>query len=479
MIDKKTLESLPYTNFHLHTHFSIQDGVSPPRDHIVEALAKGHRGFAITDHGVMSGCIQTYKLARDPEFLKELGRTSPVPVVLGSEMYISRDLAERNPKKKYNHVTVLAKNEIGYRNLCYLTSIASLEDHFYSRPRISLAELFAHKEGLIVTSGCFIGMIPMAITEGTGEEESLIELFKSEFGSDFYIEFHITDIRKKWSNELKTHVDQGFNPQEKVNLRLLELAAKYDVKVIIAQDAHMPKKEHYAIQSIMIWGSPSGKSGWHFSEAYFTMSVPELYEKCLKITPYLTDEMFVACCMNSEEVLQKCKNYTLDFQPQLPEIKYEEHPVNADETLEDKLVYLEEAFADIDPEFSKLLNVSRSDIAMRTSLKVIVQNNKIDLTDDKYRIRLIEEINTIQRNGIVKLIDYFMLLEDVTRFVRNNAHARGYGRGSGAGSLFAYSLDITDADPVKYNLLFSRFLTKERVGKYTFDFPELPRTEKR
>jgi DNA polymerase III alpha subunit len=181
--------------------------------------------------------------------------------------------------------------------------------------------------------------------------------------------------------------------------------------------------------------------------------------------------------MNTVEVLNKCKNLTLEFEPILPKIKHEENPVNKNENLEKKLNVLKGSFEGIDDEFVSLIKLSESDDAFRTALKIIIKNKKVDFTNDQYRERLIFEIKTIQRNGIIKLIDYFLLLEDVTNFVRSNGHMKGPGRGSAGGSLFAYALDITDVDPIKYNLLFSRFLAKDRIGTMDFEIPELSKKE--
>jgi DNA polymerase-3 subunit alpha len=433
MLSKEELSKIRFVNTHLHTMYSILDGVGTVSDHICQNLHKGHEGMAITDHGVMSGCIQLYKMSKDKDFLKKIGRDKPVPIIMGSELYITRSISERNPEKKYNHITVLAKNEVGYRNLCELTSIASKEDHFYSRPRIELSELFKYKEGLIITSGCFIGMIPQAIYRETGEEEDLLLMFKKEFGDDFYLELHLSDISKVWEKTLKKHVNQGFNPQEKVNRRIIELGKQHNIKTVISLDSHMPKKEHHFIQSIMIWNSPSGKDGWHFPDAYYTMSVEEMYNKCQKVCPYIDDQLFIDSCAASIEILDKCKDCKLEFEPLLPAMQYQEHPVNTEkelnDTLEARLDQYQKDYAEKDKDFAQLLEVSRTDYALRTALKVIVNNKKVDLDDDIARERLTMETNTIQRNGVVKLIDYFMLLEDVTKFVRENGHARGFGRG--------------------------------------------------
>jgi DNA polymerase-3 subunit alpha len=356
--------------------------------------------------------------------------------------------------------------------LSELTSVASKEDHFYTRPRIAKKELFDKKDGLIVTSGCFIGMIPQAIFKKTGQEDSLVKEFKEQFGEDFYIEIHLSNIDKKWDKTLKKHVKQDSNPQEIVNRRLLELAKIHDVKIIICQDSHMPKKQHHMIQSIMIWNSPSGKDGWHFPDAYYTMSIDDMYEKAKENAPYLSDQDFVDGCKNTIDVLQKCKNLKLNFEPVLPEISHQDNSVNKIPSLEKKLEILAESFWGIDDEFSSLIELSKQDYSLRTALKIIIKNKKIDLTNDEYRARLVHEVKTIQRNGIIKLVDYFLLLEDVTNFVRSNGYMKGPGRGSAGGSLFAYALDITDVDPIKYGLLFSRFLAKERIGTMDFSIPE-------
>jgi DNA polymerase-3 subunit alpha len=427
----------------------------------------------------MSGSLQLYKVAKDKDFLKKLDRTENVPIIIGSELYISLDLAERDVNNKYSNITVLVKNNAGYRNLCHLTSIASLPDHFYSRPRISLAELFQYKEGLIVTSSSFYGLIPKAIHLGTGKEEELFKLFKEEFGDDFYVEIHLRSLKKSWDKTLKQHIDQESDPLEKVNIRLFELANQYNVKVVLAQDSHMPKKEHHFVQTIMIKNAPANKDGWHFPEAYFTMSVAEMYDRKNKVTTYLADLIddakFVEYCENSIEILNKCKDLKLEFSPQLPTIDYASHPLNLNDEFEKKLNDLDVKFKDKDPDFVKVLKFSKRDIALRTALKVIVSNNKIDLDKDDYRQRLTYELNTIQMNGVIRLIDYFMLLEDVTRYGREKEFFRGFGRGSAAGCLLAFALDITDVDPLIFELLFERFLTKDRIGFLDFSIEEVPK----
>lgn len=157
--------------------------------------------------------------------------------------------------------------------------------------------------------------------------------------------------------------------------------------------------------------------------------------------------------------------------PHLPSIKYEESVVNQGDEWELKFQEVKKQVESLHPGMYELFEVAEEDISLKTSLKIMIRNEKVDFKNKVHLERLNEELRVIQRNGIIKLCDYFLLLEDVTHFVRSNGFLRGFGRGSGAGSLVAYALDITDCDPIHFDLLFERFLTKERVGKLNFEIP--------
>lgn len=477
---KERLKSQSYINLHLHTHFSILDGVGKVEDHIVRAHECGHSGVCVTDHGTCAGLLELYTLCHDKKFLKEKLGKNEFPCVLGSEFYIHPNLDERTKEHKYNHVTVLVKNEKGYQNLCRLTALSSLPDHFYSRPRISTKELFDYKEGLIVTSGCFIGMIPQAIHKGTGKEEELLLEFKKEFGEDFYIEIHLGDLSWNWDKGSRTHINTGLNPLDKVNRRLIELAREHNIQAYLTQDAHMPKKEHHLIQNIVIGNSPSGKDGWHFKESYYQMTVEEMHQKKNDAAPYITDEEFLELCQNSLGVLMKCEDLSLKMRLTLPRVNHEEHPVWGDERIESKFQALKLYFKDIDPRAYELFELAETDKSLKLALKIIVKNSKKKrikshspgdsaLLNPEYRERLIDEIKTIQFNGVIKLIDYFLPIEDVvSNCITKIGGTKSFGRGSGAGSLFTYLLDLTMVDPILYNLTFSRFMISERIGRFNF-----------
>lgn len=479
-LPKELLKSLPFVNLRTYSHYSMMLAVGTVKDHLKAAMDLGHKGMALTDNGSLAGAIQLYSLAREKNF----------PFALGANLFITEDILLKDPEHKYDRLVVFAKNWVGYQNLCRLISISSQEDHMYYRPRISFEELFQHKEGLIVSASDASSPFGHHILNSTGLEEELFLRFKEEFKDDFFVEISLADLSQRWNKELKAFIKED-NKQEIVNLRMLELSKAHGVKPYLTMPSYMPDKNQYLIQKISIANSPTGKDGWHFHEAQYTMSVEELYERAQKIAPYLSDEDFKTLCQNSVQVLEKAKDLQLELKPLLLRIEYGEHPVNQEPRLEEALMKLEEEFKEKDPEFSKLLKRSRhnenlkalgdtlpelkeplkdfvEDKALRTVLKIVLQNKKIDLKDEVYRKRLTEELNVIQNNGVVRFCDYFLPIEDVVRFHRDNGYQRGFGRGSGGSSLVCYALDVSDVDPIKYNLLFSRFITLERLGRFKF-----------
>lgn len=459
----------------------------------------------------------------------------------------------RSKSYKYNHITLLVKSPEGHSNLCKLTSIGSLPENFYSRPRIRLTHLLENKEGLIVTSGCFVGMIPQAIYRKTGEEKEFIELFKREFGGDFYIEMHISDIRKVWDAKTRTFVDQPEgNPQKPVNDRLLELVQEYNLesKVYITQDSHMPNKEDKDIQDIIIMNDPGNKSGWHFYNTYYIMSIEEMYNSMKKYYPEYTNEQFVNWCFNSMEVLEKCRNVVLDTSLKFLSPDYENHPLNnpirinkeylekllVDGIAQDEIdqvilrdqiresIYrehgqdleqvkdLEVSFnfnekqfrakifelvdlvktqesvkhrKELDEKLSEIFKYEeyyvqktklfyKDEIDLHTLLLTAIDYAKIDFHNEKQRTRFFYELDIIQFNGMLALSDYFMTFERISAFVLDIDEFKGPGRGSAAGCLVSYAIDITDIEPDKYSLLMERFLQPERIGFMQFALKDFP-----
>ena len=329
----------------------------------------------------------------------------------------------------------------------------------------------------------------------TGEVKKLIATFKEEFGDDLFCEISLADASQRWNKDLRSFVPEE-NKQAIVNMAMLELAEEFGIEPYLAMPSYMPKKEQYTIQNIVISNSPTGKDGWHFHEPQYTMSVDEMRVRAQKIAPYISNPQFEQLCINTTRILDKAKAFKPLFKPLLLKIKYQDHPVSKNPELEEKLVLMEDYFKNVDPEFVELLQLSRrneginkacdlfpelkqhldefrSDEALRVTLKVLFDLGKVDFEDPVQRARITQELKVIQRNGVFRFCDYFLPLEDVVRFHRENGFERGWGRGSGGSSLICYGMDISDVDPIKYVLDPDRFVTKERLGRFLFDLKEI------
>lgn len=430
---------------------------------------------------------------------------------------------------KYNHITVMAKNETGHRNICKLVSNSHLPENYYYRPRISLSELIKRKDGIIATTGCFIGMIPQAIFRKTGQEKDLMELFLREFGDDFYVEVHLGDLSWDWNSKLGEHVKIDHNPQLDVNLRLLELVNELGMRgnTYITQDSHMPKKEDKEHQDLMILSDndmkAGTKKGWHFHDAYYIMSVEEMWEKTQEHHPYITEDDFVLFCENTQKVQEKCKDFYIDKRPKLVNFNPDDHHSTNPKRIKKDLVIPGEKKRkygrsieslvkeskksliqdhELDPietekarigiqnanremnelaqkyknEYflQKVMLAEKTDPKLSALIRTCFIKKKIDFENKKYRDRFFYEVNTVQLNGYEKLSDYFMMVEELPYVTRELGEIPGLGRGSAAGSLMCYALDITNVDSVKMDLSFARFLPKERNGFLIFNFEAHP-----
>lgn len=471
---------IPFVNLRTMTHYSLQLAIGTPEEHLAAASAAGHSGIAITDNGTMAGIIQMLKESKKKKF----------PCVLGVNLFVTEDINTRDPEHRYDRLVVFIKTWEGYQNLCKLISISSLEDHFYYRPRVSYQELFDHKKGLIVSASDITSPFGYSILNGDKKEEELFKRFKDEFADDFYAEISLANVSKRWSKDLKNFVPEE-NKQEVVNHRIMELSKKYGVTPYLAMPSYMPDKSQYTIQKIVISGSPTGKDGWHFPEPQYTMTLKDLYNRKEVIAPYLSDEEFVQLCKNTTLILDKAKSFKPKFRPLLLKVNYEEHPLFHDTELENKLILMEKYFSKIDPAFANLLKLSRGNEnikkasealpmlrsrldpmiecrALRLVLKIIFYHKKVDLQDPVVRDRIVKELDVIERNGVVRFCDYALPLEEVVRLHRRENEERGFGRGSGGSSIIFYAMDISDVDPLKYNLDFDRFCTTIRLGRFSF-----------
>ena len=410
------MSSLTYASLHTHSHFSL-DGIGTINQWIKAAKLKGLYGLAITDHGDCSSLLELHTIGKKEKF----------PVTLGCEFYIVEKLDENEPTKKYYHLTVLSKNFEGYKNLCRLSSISFKRDHFYYRPRITFSELFDHKEGLIVLSGCLAGPLSKNIIEKTGLEEVLLKEFYGQFNSDYYLELQPSIVVQD---------DKVTNSQEIVNRRLIELSEIHNIPLVITPDAHITDDRMKILQDIKLHSRSKGN--WDFDQSHHLFTPRQLIEKVAEYHPYLLEHLEKSMLV-SNSIIDKTQFDIPKFESLLPNIDIKNHELY---------------------EFGDTLEV--------LFLKIIQENNRFDLNDPIYFERFKYEYNTLFKNGVINFLPYFLLLEDVVRWCGKNSVTVGPGRGSASGSLIVYGLKITHLDPIKYNLSFDRFINKGRIVNGTF-----------
>ncbi len=405
-----------FVHLHVHTQYSILDGASNIYSLIKKAKADGMKAVAITDHGNMFGAKSFHSAAK-----KE-----GIKAILGVEAYVAKGLYTSKTEKidrERNHLIILAKNLVGYHNLIKLVSHAWLHGYYY-KPRIDKELLFKYKEGLIISSSCLGGEIPELIRKGQIEEATAtIKQFKEAFGDDFYLELQ----RHKTGNP---QIDSDtFAKQQLVNAKVLELGKEFGVKCIATNDVHFVNAEDAEAHDILICLN-TGKdkddpnrmrySGQEFFKTKKEMSllfadVPDILE-------------------NTAEIADKIEEYSLDRDPIMPDFKMPEGFTNEDEYL-----------------------------AHITYQGAKERYGKVE-GDIKERVDF--ELATIKKMGFP---GYFLIVWDFLKAARDLGVAVGPGRGSAAGSVVAYSLKITNIDPLAYNLLFERFLNPDRVSMPDID----------
>ena len=405
-----------FVHLHLHSEYSLLDGACRIKDIPKRAKELGQKAVALTDHGNMFGAVEFYKACK----------SEGIKPIIGCEVYLapnSRHEKSRIGTVSYYHLVLLAKNEIGYKNLSYLVSCGYTEG-FYMKPRIDLEILRSHSEGLIALSACLAGYIPSAIIAGDIEgAKEHIKTMQSIFGKeDFYL-------------ELQSH---GINDQEIVNSTILELSEQTGAEMVCTNDVHYLRKGDAYIQNVLMsvqmnvtLNSKSDKM-FPTNEFYFKSE----------------DEMRLnfgyveSAIQNTAKIADKC-NFDFEFGvTKLPKYK-------------------------LPPEITSkqyLANLAYDGFEKRKSLK------QIEFTDahpeSLYLERIDYELSVIDKMGYN---DYFLIVWDFINFAKNQNIPVGPGRGSGAGSLVAYLLEITDVDSIKFDLLFERFLNIERVSMPDID----------
>ena len=410
-----------FCHLHLHTTYSFTDGYGLPEQYIARAVELGQKNIGCTDHGNVSAHYKWYK-----QSIK-----AGLKPILGCEMYIvedNKDIRER----EYNHITVLVKNNIGYKNLMKLVTTAWQEDHFYYKPRITYQELFDHQEGLIVLSGCLSSPIMEHLKENRMKEaKELIQMFNEKI-DNFYIEIQPITF------------EAGIHAYEKL-IDIYHELKHYGIKWVATNDCHYVLEEHQKVQEVLLCVQSRAKMSdpdhWKFDQDdFFLKSRQQMIDSLHKAFPYYDVTEFEKACDNSVTIADG-----VDFEfPNATPIVF---PMNE----EDKFDFIKR---ECDKGLERIL---RKD-------------------DTKYRERVDYELDLIKKKNF---IDYFLVIHDLVNWAKNNGILVGPARGSAAGSLACYLLRITEVDPMPYDLLFERFIdiNREDLPDIDIDFEDSRRHE--
>ena len=397
-----------FVHLHIHSEFSLLDGANRIKDLPVRAKELGMDSIAITDHGVMFGAIDFYKACK----------ANGVKPIIGCEVYVApRSRLDKDPSidSKYNHLILLAKNNEGYKNLSKLVSLSFVEG-FYYKPRIDKEILEKYHENLICCSACLAGEVNQAILKNDMEEAERVALwYKNLFGEDYYLEVQ----------------NNGVKEQVLVNQKLVELSRKLNIPLVATNDAHYLKKEDAYNHEVLL---------------------------CIQTGKRMTDEDRMR--FETDELYVKSPEEMIEYFSGIPD------------AIENTVKIAEKCNVEFEFGHTILPNYDVPE-GFETHYDYLKK-----LTDDGMIKRYGEEIpeDIIQRKeyelSVIKkmgYVDYFLIVWDYINYAKSNGIPVGPGRGSGAGSIVAYAIGITDIDPIKYNLIFERFLNPERISMPDFD----------
>lgn len=422
MSDKK------FVHLHVHSGYSLLDGSGKIKNILERTKELGMDSIALTDHGVMYGCVDFYKKA------KVMG----IKPILGCEVYVvpkSRHIKQNDSDNKTHHLVLLVKNEVGYQNLMKITSTASIEG-FYYKPRIDREFLSKHSEGLIALSACLGGEVQRAILNNNLDKAREGALFyKNTFKDGFYL-------------ELQNH---GLEEQRKVNEVNIELSKELDIPLVATNDLHYIYDTDFKAHDILLC-IQTGKTIHdeqrmrYGSDQFYIKSPEEMWEMFEHIPKALENTVKIAdmCNFDYEFHVSKLPSYPL--------------PTGEDDSYE---YLLKTCFEGLIERYD-VFELFNSGEQYREVIEFAQSNEEAKVLVD----RLLYELGVIKQMGY---IDYFLIVWDFIKYAIDSDIPTGPGRGSAAGSIVAFTLGITKIDPIKYNLLFERFLNPERVSMPDID----------
>lgn len=487
---------IPFTHLHVHTQYSLLDGQASVPALVDKALADDMPGLAITDHGNMFGVKEIYnyvnggamkglkkklekaeksgdeaKAARIKGWIDRL-KSGDFKLILGCEMYVAnKSLHEQTDKRDTGrHLVVLAKNKTGYKNLIKLVSKAWTEG-FYSHPRTDKQELAAHREGLIVASACLGGEIPRLIRQGLIDEaEKQVQWWKDTFGDDYYLEIQRHPTNVPGGNR------EVYEEQKRVNPEIIRMARKFGIKLICTNDSHFVNAEDAEAHDRLICVSTNSNlndpNRMRYTKQEWLKTQQEMNDLFADIPEALE---------NTSEIVGKVEHYSIDHGPIMPNF---EIPADFGSEEEYRSRITEQ---DLFDEFTRDENgnVVLSQEDAEAKIKKLGGYDKLyrikfeadylaklayegarrrygDPLSDELSERIKFELHIMKTMGFP---GYFLIVQDFINAARNQLGVSvGPGRGSAAGSCVAYCLGITQIDPVKYDLLFERFLNPDRIS---------------
>ena len=395
-----------FTHLHVHTQFSLLDGSSKIKELILRTKELGMDSIAITDHGVMFGVIDFYKIAKE----------NGIKPILGCEVYVSSGSRHNKTSENgnfYYHLVLLAENNVGYNNLMKLVSKGYTEG-FYYKPRIDFELLSEFKEGLIALSACLGGVIPKKLTNSSydkAKEEAL--KYSNLLGkNNFYL-------------ELQNH---GINEQKIVNEQLIRISKETGIPLVATNDLHYVYEEDVSAHDILL---------------------------CIKTVTNINDE---------RRMQYPGGQFFLKSPEQMYNLFYD-----VQEALDNTTIIAERCNVDIKFNEYRLPKYHLDNITSEEYLNLLCQKGlqkRYKIVTNELEARMNYELDLIKKMGF---IDYFLIVWDFIKYAKENKIAVGPGRGSAAGSIVAYCLNITNIDPIKYNLIFERFLNPERVSMPDID----------
>jgi DNA polymerase III subunit alpha len=465
-----------FVHLHVHTYYSILDGMSSVTKVVDKAIGDGMRGVAITDHGNMFGVKELFDYCKKVNGKRKDEGLPPFKPIFGCEMYVARrtkkDMDHTKGDRGGYHLVVLAKNERGYRNLVKLVSRAWV-DGFYGRPRTDREDLAKFHEGLIVCSACIAGNVPKKILDGdiAGAREA-IEWHKSIWGDDYYLELQRHEVK----NPAQRANRETFPLQQKANAVIMELAKEYGVKLVCTNDCHFVDEDDAEAHDHLLCLS-TGKDLDDPSRMLY--SKQEWFKTRAEMNEVFSD--VPEALANTCEILDKVETYNIDSDPIMPFFPIPEDFGNEEQWR--KKFSEEDLFREFtsdengenplprDKGEEKIKKLGGYDKIYRIKLEAdylrklaydgaarLYGNPLSQEVDDRIRF----ELHVMKTMGFP---GYFLIVQDFINSARKELGVWvGPGRGSAAGSVVAYCLGITKIDPLKYDLLFERFLNPDRIS---------------